>query len=184
MLLIKYLKLLFEQQDKEMITLDNVPNSYDDWFKIYGDPQEANSDAPSKTWETHNLTWFKLPFDLELSWIPGKAVSYGWMHEKIGNVVVDALKAMEKARGISYIIGNGHNKWGGCYNFRPQRNRPNSMSTHCFGAAVDINPHLGPLGGPDNQPSYIVEAFKERGFTWGGDWERLDSMHFQAGTGL
>jgi hypothetical protein len=32
-------------------------------------------------------------------------------------------------------------------------------------------------------PQEIVDIFKVRGFSWGGDWETPDAMHFQAAKG-
>jgi len=32
-------------------------------------------------------------------------------------------------------------------------------------------------------PWFIVEAFCDRGFEWGGTWEVPDGQHFQACTG-
>lgn len=75
--------------------------------------------------------------------------------------------------------------------------RTDKLSNHAFGKAVDLNPRLNPyIRGDFVQPqnaiydvkksgtltkdSVIVSCFKERGWTWGGDWmDRKDYQHFE-----
>jgi peptidoglycan L-alanyl-D-glutamate endopeptidase CwlK len=71
------------------------------------------------------------------------------------------------------------------------------LSNHALGRAIDINPLLNPYIrngtveplGAKYDPSVpgtivadgiVVKAFKERGWTWGGDWNSLkDYQHFE-----
>lgn len=71
------------------------------------------------------------------------------------------------------------------------------LSMHANGLALDINPKQNPyikngssipagtayrteVKGTIKPDSKIVEAFKEKGWTWGGDWKSLkDYQHFQ-----
>ena len=71
------------------------------------------------------------------------------------------------------------------------------LSMHASGLAIDINPKQNPyVKNGSNSPagsiyeldengticpdSEIVRAFKEKGWTWGGDWKSLkDYQHFQ-----
>lgn len=71
------------------------------------------------------------------------------------------------------------------------------ISNHAYGLAIDINPklnpyikgnHISPEGAKYNSKipgtitfdSFIVKAFKDRGWTWGGDWlTRKDYQHFE-----
>ncbi|UCH66097.1 MAG: M15 family metallopeptidase [Ignavibacterium sp.] len=71
------------------------------------------------------------------------------------------------------------------------------LSMHASGLAIDINPKQNPyVKNGSNSPagslyeldengticpdSEIVKAFKERGWSWGGDWKSLkDYQHFQ-----
>jgi len=71
------------------------------------------------------------------------------------------------------------------------------LSKHANGLAIDINPKLNPYvkngttsptgsvyntnaKGTITSDSRIVEEFKKRGWTWGGDWKSLkDYQHFQ-----
>ncbi len=57
------------------------------------------------------------------------------------------------------------------------------MSTHAFGTTIDINWDTNPYR-RDNEmitdlPDWFVQAFRDAGFCWGGDWMYLkDTMHF------
>jgi len=70
-------------------------------------------------------------------------------------------------------------------------------SKHAYGLAIDINPLLNPYikneqcipagstydttkAGTISAGSQLVREFKERGWTWGGDWKNLkDYQHFE-----
>lgn len=58
-----------------------------------------------------------------------------------------------------------------------------SMSYHAFGAAIDINPPTNPYRGDNrlitDMPDWYVQAWRDAGFCWGGDWVDIkDTMHF------
>ena len=85
--------------------------------------------------------------------------------------------------------------------FRSITNRRGVISNHGLGIAIDINTRLNPYVKGDsvapsnarkyvdrslNEPGMIqpddvvVTAFKQRGFSWGGDWKSLkDYQHFE-----
>ena len=91
-----------------------------------------------------------------------------------------------------------------CFNYRVVDNTTN-LSKHAYGLAIDINPFYNPYvtypGGkirispPGSEPyadrdadfpykidesDLCYKLFKERGFTWGGDWNSMkDYQHFQ-----
>lgn len=86
--------------------------------------------------------------------------------------------------------------------FRSITNRPGVVSLHGLGLAIDINTRINPyvkgdVVAPPNGRQYVdrsqnvpgmihpdsavVRAFKERGFSWGGEWTTLkDYQHFEA----
>ena len=58
-----------------------------------------------------------------------------------------------------------------------------AMSLHTFGIAVDINSRSNPYRGDNvlvtDMPDWFVQAWKDAGFCWGGDWQSVkDPMHF------
>ena len=67
----------------------------------------------------------------------------------------------------------------------------NVLSSHSFGVAIDINASTNPQCGVSqycrcsndlitDMPPEFVQAFKDEGFEWGGDWtEHPDPMHFE-----
>jgi hypothetical protein len=73
--------------------------------------------------------------------------------------------------------------YGGCFNFRPKRNRA-QLSAHCWGIALDLNPEDNQMGTRGSIDPRLVAVFRRFGFEWGGDWKtRKDPMHFQFCTG-
>lgn len=83
------------------------------------------------------------------------------------------------------------------YNFRTVALDPTRVSNHGYGLAIDINPVQNPYikeevilpptsiynvhtPGTLNKEHPIVVFMKDRGFIWGGDWDKpyLDYQHF------
>lgn len=69
--------------------------------------------------------------------------------------------------------------FGGCWNVRPIRGYTDKWSVHCYGLAIDLNPEHNPLGGHVTWSASFIATMKEVGFAWGGDFKRVDGMHFQ-----
>ncbi len=57
----------------------------------------------------------------------------------------------------------------------------NNLSKHAFGEALDINPRENPWSRrfQTDMPSNINELAQRNGLTWGGTWNKPDTMHFQ-----
>ncbi len=53
------------------------------------------------------------------------------------------------------------------------------MSIHSWGIAIDINAAWNGLGKKPQMSKELVKCFTDVGFEWGGDWRRMDGMHFQ-----
>lgn len=66
----------------------------------------------------------------------------------------------------------------GCFNIRKMRGLQ-SMSLHSWGVAIDVNAAWNGLNKKPALSKEFVKCFKDAGFDWGGDWQRLDGMHFQ-----
>ena len=85
-------------------------------------------------------------------------------------------------RFTDYLAEKGYDSFGGTYNYRLMKGG-SMLTTHAWCIAIDMNPHLGPYRQRDgngqwinNQPEFITEAFRKRGFTT-FPW---DMRHFQA----
>lgn len=161
-----------------MKKLSIVPNGLEEIKELYGDPQH-----PDAEWERENLSRFRLPFPMKLSWDTNTVVTLVTAHKLVGEAMMDALEEIRDYRGEAYLQQNRLDLFGGIYNPRKKRGI-DEWSTHAWGIAIDINPHRGPLGQPSTMPEFIVEAFVKRGFEWGGNWKRIDAQHHQACTGF
>ena len=166
-----------------MITLAEVPHGLEEILEVYGNPDLDGDFMLDTSFVDHNLAIFDFPFPMKLSWNPIKTARRFQAHANIGAVMADALKEIMDHKGWQYLIDNQFDYYGGCFAFRLMRGRQ-ELSTHSWAIAIDINPHIAPLGGdPAGQPVFIVKAFERRGFEWGGRWSRPDPMHFQACSG-
>lgn len=79
---------------------------------------------------------------------------------------------------------------GGSFNWRVIAGT-DRLSSHAFGAAIDLNAGLGGYWRWANRPEGdagafdttippdLVAAFERRGFIWGGKWHHYDGMHFE-----
>lgn len=65
----------------------------------------------------------------------------------------------------------------GCFCIRAVRGST-ALSSHSYGLAIDINADDNKLGSTPLIPANLVRCFKDSGFSWGGDFKRLDGMHF------
>jgi D-alanyl-D-alanine carboxypeptidase len=87
------------------------------------------------------------------------------------------------------------------FNCRDKTGQPGQFSNHSWGRAIDLNPLTNPYvkgekvlpeAGRDyldrakdykggiRSGGFVVELFKQRGWTWGGDWkDRQDYQHFE-----
>ncbi len=90
--------------------------------------------------------------------------------------VADTLSA-EAAKGriywITWVAAFNPRTIGGSY----------QLSRHALGLAIDINPARNPYRADNrlitNMPGWFVDAWREAGFCWGGDWRYAkDPMHF------
>ncbi|WP_455270302.1 M15 family metallopeptidase [Rhizobium herbae] len=57
----------------------------------------------------------------------------------------------------------------------------NNLSEHSFGEALDINPRQNPWSNnfQTDLPANVNDLAKKNGLTWGGTWNKPDTMHFQ-----
>lgn len=127
-------------------------------LKKYGDPSLEK-----------NMTVWDVPTELEIGVIPKKLYCNK-------DLVEPLKKAFQNLISTGYV--NELKTWDGCFNIRKKRGLT-SMSLHSWGVAIDINAAWNGLGKKPQLSAGFVKCFKDAGFDWGGDWTRLDGMHFQ-----
>lgn len=132
-----------------------------------------------------NMTQVTLPYTM---WMDDLKITKCWMNKSCSDSLLRVLTYVwdENGRDYDKIKAQQLHIFSGSWNIRNMRGGA-SLSTHAFGVAIDIAAPWNMLG---KKPGYnkfsftndsvIVKAFKEEGWTWGGDWSRPDGMHFQA----
>ena len=67
------------------------------------------------------------------------------------------------------------------YSWSPRHKMLNprrELSKHAWGLAIDVNWTENPIGAPSHKlPMEFVNAMKDLGFLWGGDWKPLRDWH-------
>ena len=162
-----------------MIKLNKIPKK-EELYDYYGDPGRSSPDAK---WKAENIVRAISPFPMRLSWNKDQVARNLLINKKVAPAMIDALQAIADYKGHQYLIDNDFDLLGGIYNWRKIRGG-DYLSTHSWGIAIDLNPHLGPWDYPkykagdynNLQPVFITEAFEKRGFL-NLKW---DTMHFQA----
>ena len=91
---------------------------------------------------------------------------------------VSANLAAAAAQGLWYQVNSA-------YAFVPRTiGGERQLSRHALGISIDINPTRNPYSSDPERlitdlPSWYVQAWRDAGFCWGGDWEfSKDPMHF------
>ena len=130
-------------------------------LKKYGDPTLEKS-----------MTVWDVPSNLEIGVIPKKL----YCNKDIVGPLTLAFSNL-----ISRGFVNELKTFDGCFNIRKKRGL-SSMSLHSWGIAIDVNAAWNQLNMKPTLSSGFVKCFTDVGFDWGGNWDRLDGMHFQLST--
>lgn len=136
--------------------------------------------------EAKYMTLWDVPADLEVGVIPKKIYC--------NKLLVAPLTKVFKELILSGAV-HELKTWDGCYNPRPIRGYELQFSNaiannnfdqacryasmHYWGLAVDVNAAWNRLGQKPTLSAGFVKCFTENGFDWGGEFKRLDGMHFQ-----
>jgi D-alanyl-D-alanine carboxypeptidase-like protein len=141
----------------------------------YGDPSKFVDDdgSVSAGWQLSILDRFMLPKPLPLSW-GGQATRIS-CHKLVKPELEAAVKKIAAIPKVWDCI----NDYGGCYNFRRNRNAPGRLSRHSWGIAIDLDVADNPSGGPSKMPPLIIQALYDIDWIWGGWFEHPDPMHFE-----
>jgi hypothetical protein len=103
-------------------------------------------------------------------------VHHIYMNKDMVPMFAQAAEAL-KVRGYAKELKT----FDGCFCIRSVRGEPSAVSAHSYGIAIDLNAAENPLGGPVAFSKGFVQCFKDAGFAWGGDFHRVDGMHFSMG---
>jgi lysozyme family protein len=150
---------------------------------FYGDPRGPGGTAPSPAWEVANLTDVDVPWQMHYGATPVTRIR---IHRKCAESLARILAAIwdHYGRGQGQIVAVNLDKFGGSYNFRPNRNNAAKLSVHSYGAALDLAPDQNANGKPwqpGMMPIAVVKIFAAEGWAWGGQFGGTkDCMHFQA----
>jgi hypothetical protein len=132
-----------------------------------------------------NMVQVQLPYTM---WMDDMKITKCWMNKSCSDSLVRVLTYVwdENGRDYDKIKAQQLHIFSGSWNIRNMRGG-HSLSTHAFGVAIDIAAPYNALGKKPGYNKYsftkdslIVKAFREEGWTWGGEWTRGDGMHFQA----
>jgi hypothetical protein len=150
-------------------------------FELY-----ANYGSPNTPAFKRKLTLWDVPENLEIGVIPKRI----YCHPDLVGPLSAAFKNLISTGSVKEL-----KTWDGCYNVRPIRGYEKRyqtlvnggrddlamkyLSTHAWGLAIDVNAFENGLGKKPKLSKKFVKCFKDAGFVWGGDFKRMDGMHFE-----
>ena len=146
------------------------------YYNKYGFPDIKDKEFIS------NLKLYKTPESLIKKNVPKRL----YMNIDLKDPLYSALSELEN---------DDIKTWDGLFNIRPIRGKERVveilismgkflealkyMSAHSWGMAIDINAATNKMYTKGDMNPRIVETFLKYGFEWGGNFSRLDPMHFQ-----
>jgi hypothetical protein len=149
--------------------------------EFYGNPTGRFGELSPK-WERENIVIVPCPWQMYAAWDPKLKIKLR-MHKKCANdleIILQKIWKLYEKNSFPLEKNNLH-LCGGTFNYRLIRGGF-TLSTHAFGAAIDLNPRENGLGITNpSMPKEVVKIFEDHGWVWGGRWKkRTDPMHFQA----
>lgn len=143
-----------------------------DKIAFYGDPRKAG-------WEAKNLVAITPPFQMKYEGHPIPTIK---VHRLCASAFLAAFNEIAEACGHDQkkIDKTGASDYAGCYNLRKIAGSTN-LSNHSWACAIDLSPGTnGFNAGKGTIGSIVVQAFKNQGARWGGNYKgRTDPMHFE-----
>ena len=157
-----------------ILTDDEVIAKYGDISKFMG------SDAlPTSSWSMSILDTFELPKPLNVS--GGSVAKRISCHKLVRPELESVFKNIAKYPAAWGSIDD----YGGCYNFRRNKNNPRVLSRHSWAIAIDLDVADNPNGSKGNMHPLVIQAFYDAGWIWGGWFQHgIDPMHFERGVSL
>ena len=170
-----------------MIKLEYVPYGLAKINEYYGgQPAHVKTDeertylVKDKEWGKANTVQIKLPFPLRIDYNRTLFIQNPWVHNKIADALIDALKEIRSYAGYAFLKRYNLDLTAGIGNTRMMKGSSNLISLHAYFICIDMIPDLGPYGEPNRMPFFIHEAFIKRGFV---NRTMDDGMHYQAADG-
>jgi hypothetical protein len=127
-------------------------------------------------WEKENIVRVEVP---QLRMVPGNFTAMR-LNKRVVKQTLALWAAWEKAGLLPKILS-----WEGAFNARLIRGSTTSLSNHAYGSSFDINYHWNGLNktparaGTKGSVRELVPLAHKHGFFWGGNFSRLDGMHFE-----
>lgn len=121
------------------------------------------------------LTYFTVPSPFQIRFLyGGKPTTRIAMNRDMVAPFAAALANIEENRLLNHIAS-----YDGCFNIRQTRGQ-DTISTHAYGLAIDLNAKDNPLGSAGTMYPGLIKCFTDADFVWGGSFkDRPDPMHFQ-----
>jgi hypothetical protein len=162
------------------------PDEHAELVAFYGLHDLRPDGRPTAAWERAHLVTIATPYPLTLAWDLATQVRKLTCHKRVAESVARILAGILAHYGSVDAVKTARmHLYGGCYNYR-RISGSGRLSTHAWGAAIDLDPDRNPLGQPHSpeqgmMPMPVVALFEAEGWRWGGRFvSRPDCMHFQA----
>ena len=137
-------------------------------------------DFHSPGWQSLNLVHMVAPF---VMYYDKQPLTHGILvHRKIMPALSLVFQEIWDKCNHSQaeVDATGASDFGGCFNIRNIAGS-NNWSNHSWACAIDLSPATNGFNMEGTIGPVVVEAFKNQGFLWGGDYtHRKDAMHFEA----
>lgn len=142
---------------------------------------------PTVAWESANIVRLTPAYPLTLSLPPRTRVTKVRCHRKVADSLKPIFEQILQHYGsVEEVRKARMHLYAGCYEFRKIAGA-NRLSTHAWGASIDLNSENNPQGKPHDErsgmmPMAVVRIFEAEGWKWGGRFKgkRVDCMHFEA----
>jgi hypothetical protein len=131
-------------------------------FNRYGDPRDTGWDNKwLTTWHVREaFSWFPQPLML--------------IHKHFWPLLASAFEDLQRS-GLHKEIAT----FDGCYELRTITGGDKVLSTHCWGASIDLNALDNPIGSRGNWSLEFIEVMQQNNIFCGQVWDgRKDPMHF------
>jgi len=161
-------------------------DTVEDLTKYYGKHELGYDGLPTERWENSFLTTIATAYPMfYVGSVEPVRIHKICCNKQVAKSLNAILGDILKHYGSVEAVHQARmDLFGGCYCYRRRRGG-HSLSTHAWGAAIDLDPERNQLGKKYDKtkgmmPEAVIKIFEKYGWTWGGLWKLPDAMHFQA----